>query len=190
MCKLRNSFPKRADSRQKIYHLNAQDNKALQRLIFVFFVISRTMTSQGRSENSDMSGPLHPMLPNANLSMHKLSKEPRLVGQSLSLLKASYRTWVIMGLKQWTWRACLMCQWQPFTDDWRILTCQFLIRFLTLTTTHCTMSSSILNSSIPTLVTVWCWVTVDQGDYSFSRHKLEKAWEELTQRELWWGGWM
>ena len=29
----------------------------------------------------------------------------------------------------------------------------------------------LLNSSIPTLVTVWCWVTVDQGDYSFSRHE-------------------
>ena len=31
-----------------------------------FFVISRKMTSQGRSENSDQSGPLHPMLPNAD----------------------------------------------------------------------------------------------------------------------------
>ena len=45
---------------------NAEDNKALQRHTFVFFVISRTMTSQGRSENSDQSGPLHPMLPNAD----------------------------------------------------------------------------------------------------------------------------
>ena len=42
---------------------NAEDNKALHRHIFVFFVISRTMTSQGRSENSDQSRPLHPMLP-------------------------------------------------------------------------------------------------------------------------------
>ena len=37
---------------------NAEDNKALHRHIFVFFVISRTMTSQGRSENSDQSRPL------------------------------------------------------------------------------------------------------------------------------------
>ena len=35
--------------------------------LFNFFVISRTMTSQGRSENSDQSRPLHPMLPNADL---------------------------------------------------------------------------------------------------------------------------
>ena len=50
---------------------NAEDNKALQRHIFVFFVISWTMTSQGRSENSDQSRPLHPMLPNADLPKTK-----------------------------------------------------------------------------------------------------------------------
>ena len=45
---------------------NAKDNKALQRHICLFRESSRTMTSQGRSENSDQSGPLHPMLPNAD----------------------------------------------------------------------------------------------------------------------------
>ena len=66
VCKLRNSSPNRAGSRQMInLSPNAEDNKALQRHIFVFFVISRT-TSQGQSENSDQSGPLHPMLPNAD----------------------------------------------------------------------------------------------------------------------------
>ena len=65
VCKLRNSCPSRVGSRQ-IYHLMQRIIKALQRHIFVFFVISRTMTSQGRSENSDQSGPLHPMSPNAD----------------------------------------------------------------------------------------------------------------------------
>ena len=45
---------------------NAKDNKALQRHICLFRESSRTMTSQGRSENSDQSGPLHPMLSNAD----------------------------------------------------------------------------------------------------------------------------
>ena len=45
---------------------NAEDNKALHRHIFAFFGTSRTMTSQERSENSDQSAPLHPMLPNAD----------------------------------------------------------------------------------------------------------------------------
>ena len=46
---------------------NAKDNKALHRHICLFRESSRTMTSQGRSENSDQSGPLHPMLPNTDL---------------------------------------------------------------------------------------------------------------------------
>ena len=49
---------------------NAKDNKALQRHICLFRESSRTMTSQGRSENSDQSGPLHPMLSNADRGIH------------------------------------------------------------------------------------------------------------------------
>ena len=45
---------------------NAKDNKALQRHICLFRERSRTMTSQGRSKNSDQPGPLHSMLPNAD----------------------------------------------------------------------------------------------------------------------------
>ena len=49
---------------------NAKDNKALQRHFCLFRESSRTMTSQGRSENSDQSGPLHPMLSNADPLVH------------------------------------------------------------------------------------------------------------------------
>ena len=66
VCKLRNSCPNRAGSRQKIYHVMQRITNAPQRHIFVYFLISRTMTSQGRSENSNQSGPLHPMLPYAD----------------------------------------------------------------------------------------------------------------------------
>ena len=65
VCKLRNSFPNRAGSRQ-IYHLMQRIIKHFSAIYLVFFVISLTITSQGRSENSDQSGPLHPMLPNAD----------------------------------------------------------------------------------------------------------------------------
>ena len=34
------------------------------------------MTSQGRSENSDQSGPLHPMLPNADPLRNELPTSP------------------------------------------------------------------------------------------------------------------
>ena len=50
---------------------NTKDNKALQRHICLFRESSRTMTSQGRSENSDQSGPLHPMLSNADRGKKK-----------------------------------------------------------------------------------------------------------------------
>ena len=40
--------------------------KHFRAIYLFFFVISGTVTSEGRSENSDQSGPLHPMLPNAN----------------------------------------------------------------------------------------------------------------------------
>ena len=65
MCKLRNSSPNRAGSGQ-IYHLMQRIIKHFSAIYLFFFVISRTMTSQARSENSDQSGPLHPMLPNAD----------------------------------------------------------------------------------------------------------------------------
>ena len=66
---------------------NAKDNKTLQRHICLFRESSRTMTSQGRSENSDQSGPLHPMLPNADpleFALEKLGKA------ELSLKEAQY----------------------------------------------------------------------------------------------------
>ena len=65
LCKLRNSCPSRVGSRQ-IYHLMQRIIKHFSAIYLFFFVISRTMTSQGRSENSDQSRPLHPMLPNAD----------------------------------------------------------------------------------------------------------------------------
>ena len=68
VCKRRNSCPNRAGSRE-IYHLMQRIIKDFSAINLFFFVISRKMTSQGRSENSDESGPLHPMLPNADQAL-------------------------------------------------------------------------------------------------------------------------
>ena len=84
VCKLRNSCPNRAGSRQ-IYHLMQRIIKHFSAINLFFFVIIRTMTSQGRSENSDQSGPLHPMLPNADRMNHCLLSTPRMACGTFSI---------------------------------------------------------------------------------------------------------
>ena len=59
---------------------NAEDNKALQRHKFIFFVTSRTMTSQGRSENSDQSPPLHPGRDPFNQNFRKFRSKTQWIG--------------------------------------------------------------------------------------------------------------
>ena len=81
VCKLRNSCPNSAGSRQ-IYHLIQRIIKHFSAINLFFFVISRMMTSQGRSENSDQSRPLHPMLPNADPPEQRLVIEPSFISVS------------------------------------------------------------------------------------------------------------
>ena len=67
-----------------------------KRHIFDFFVISRTMTWQGRSENSDQSGPLHPMLPNADRSKVVRCRIWEPLGQDV--IRLCVDTWHVMSL--------------------------------------------------------------------------------------------